>query len=247
MIARGTGAFAILLGSLLFFAMPPAPADAASSSRTASAHRSAPAHASRATTHRTAHRVVRRSSTARGKARAVSSGGLQCVPYARSLSGIQISGNAHTWWNQAKGVYERGHKPEKGAVMSFRSTSRMRLGHVAVVSRVLGPREVLIDHANWAGPRGRKGLISRGVSVVDVSPANDWTSVRVSIGNGAYGSVYPTNGFIYARADGTDRAYAAGTAPRTAGTVATATARALAGEPVRFEEIAEAQAQQRRR
>ena len=46
--------------------------------------------------------------------------GLQCVPYARQVSGIQIYGDAHTWWGQAAGRYERGSVPQVGAVMAFR-------------------------------------------------------------------------------------------------------------------------------
>ena len=30
---------------------------------------------------------------------------LQCVPYARQVSGIRIYGDAHTWWDQAEGRY----------------------------------------------------------------------------------------------------------------------------------------------
>ena len=40
---------------------------------------------------------------------------LQCVPYARQLTGIQIFGDAHTWWGQAAGKYERGRAPKVGA------------------------------------------------------------------------------------------------------------------------------------
>ena len=36
---------------------------------------------------------------------------IQCVPYARGVSGIQIRGNAHTWWRQAEGRYERSNEP----------------------------------------------------------------------------------------------------------------------------------------
>ena len=40
------------------------------------------------------------------------------------------------------------------------------------------------------------------MSVIDVSPDNSWTQVRVSLGGeGKYGSVYPTYGFIYDRPD----------------------------------------------
>jgi surface antigen len=120
--------------------------------------------------------------------------GLQCVPYARRVSGIELSGNAYRWWNEADGRYARGQVPEAGAILSFRRSGRMRLGHVAVVTETVNPREVLITQANWPGG----GAISKAVPVIDVSPANDWTQVRVGIGHSeTYGSVYRTNGFIY--------------------------------------------------
>ncbi len=123
--------------------------------------------------------------------------GISCVPYARSVTGMMVSGNAWQWWNSSAGTYERGARPEAGSVLNFRATGRMRLGHVAVVARVVNKREIEIDHANWAG-----GGISRGVAVIDVSEANDWTAVRVGLGGtGSFGSVYPTYGFIYNRAD----------------------------------------------
>ena len=126
------------------------------------------------------------------------SSGFSCVPYARSVTGMAVSGNAWQWWTSAAGTYERGFRPEPGAVLNFRSTGHMRLGHVAVVSRVINTREIEIDHANWAG-----GGVSRGVAVMDVSEANDWSAVRVSLGHNSstFGSVYPTYGFIYNRAD----------------------------------------------
>lgn len=126
-------------------------------------------------------------------------GGLQCVPFARENSGIEITGNAATWWDSAVGVYERGGRPEVGSVLNFRANGRMRLGHVAVVSRVIDGRNVEIDHANWGGGRGN---ISRNINVVDVSPQNDWTAVRVALGESDdFGSIYPTFGFIYDRPD----------------------------------------------
>ncbi|RZM09552.1 MAG: CHAP domain-containing protein, partial [Sphingomonas sp.] len=88
----------------------------------------------------------------------------QCAPYAREISGIQIRGNANTWWSQAAGRYERGHTPTTGAVLAFQSTSRMRVGHVAMVSKVVSDREVLLTHANWS----RRGGIERDVRAVDV-------------------------------------------------------------------------------
>lgn len=125
------------------------------------------------------------------------SGWMSCVPFARGATGITLAGNAWQWWDHASGVYQRGTVPEPGGVLAFRANGRMRLGHVAVVSRVINDREILIDHANWGG-RG----IMRGVPVVDVSENNDWSAVRVGLGrDGAFGSVYPTYGFIYDRPD----------------------------------------------
>lgn len=127
-------------------------------------------------------------------------GGLQCVPFARAASGIELKGNAVNWWDAAAGVYERGSAPEVGAVLNFRANGGMRLGHVAVVRQVVNSREVEIDHANWAW--SGKGNIARGVNVIDVSARNDWTAVRVALGHGDdFGSIYSTYGFIYDRPD----------------------------------------------
>ena len=130
------------------------------------------------------------------------SGVLQCVPFARDNSGIQIKGNAATWWGQATGVYERGSNPEVGSVLNFRANGRMRLGHVAVVTNVVNPRTIEIDHANWAGSGARGGQIARNITVIDVSQRNNWSAVRVALSDGArFGSIYPTYGFIYDRPD----------------------------------------------
>jgi hypothetical protein len=123
---------------------------------------------------------------------------LQCVPYARFLSGIGLHGDAWTWWDKASGIYARGNHPEPGAVLSFPGIERMPLGHVAVVTHVLSARKILIDHANWPNAIEEHGAISRDIQVEDVSPDNDWTAVRVQFGEGGpMGSVYPANGFIY--------------------------------------------------
>lgn len=119
----------------------------------------------------------------------------QCAPFARQASGVEIYGNALTWWDQAAGHYARGSEPAVGAVMSFKPTSRMRLGHVAMVSAVVGDREVLLTHANWS----RRGGVEENVRAVDVSEAGDWSLVRVWYApvGGLGGSSYPLNGFIY--------------------------------------------------
>lgn len=149
--------------------------------------------------------AYRGATTARGKkvqgrVYAGRGGGLSCVPYARSVTGMNVSGNAWQWWGNAEGSYARGQVPEAGSVLAFRNNMRMPMGHVAVITRVESPRVVTIDHANWP-VGGRRGAVSRGVAVVDVSERNDWSAVRVSLGSGDFGSIYPTHGFIYNRPD----------------------------------------------
>jgi surface antigen len=119
----------------------------------------------------------------------------QCASYARTISGIDIHGNANTWWNQAAGRYARGHAPKVGAVLAFAPTGRMRLGHVAMVSEVVGDREVRLTHANWS----RRGRVETNVRAIDVSEAGDWSKVKVWYGpkDGLGSSTYPTKGFIY--------------------------------------------------
>lgn len=114
-----------------------------------------------------------------------------CVPFARELSGINLFGNARTWWNQAKGRYARSKEPEVGAVMSFMPTRKNPNGHVAVVSQKLSERQVRLDHTNW-----QRNKVSRGMLAVDVSPANDWSMVRLESTPGQLGAQYPVQGFI---------------------------------------------------
>ncbi|QGP79291.1 CHAP domain-containing protein [Sphingobium sp. CAP-1] len=125
-------------------------------------------------------------------------GTLQCAPFARQVSGIDLHGNANTWWGQADGRYDRGHEPRVGAVLAFASSRSMPVGHVAMVSKVVGDREVLLTHANWS----YRGGIERDVRAIDVSPNNDWTDVRVWYGPiGGLGlRSNPAKGFIYASA-----------------------------------------------
>lgn len=124
---------------------------------------------------------------------------LQCVPYARQLTGINIYGDAHTWWGQAEGRYARGYKPRVGAVLALRPHGGSRLGHVAAVSKIVDSRTLLIRHSNWSPINGRRGQIEDNVKVVDVSPANDWSVVRVWYAplNDLGGTHWPVQGFIY--------------------------------------------------
>ncbi len=43
------------------------------------------------------------------------------------------------------------------------------LGHIAVVTRINGPRDIIVDHANWLN----RGRIHLGTPVRDVSKNND--------------------------------------------------------------------------
>lgn len=121
---------------------------------------------------------------------------LQCVTYARAHSEVQLSGNAREWWGNAAGLYARGQAPRVGAVLAFRGSNVMPMGHVAVVRKVVDSRHLLIDHANWSRP----GMVERGVMAVDVSDKGDWSAVRVwhspsgSLGlraTSAFGFIYP--------------------------------------------------------
>jgi surface antigen len=116
-----------------------------------------------------------------------------CALYARAETGVALFGAAGGWWNQAEGRYERGHVPAVGAILVFKRTQQIPSGHVAVVAQVIGPHEILVDHANWY-----HGTVTRGMSVIDTSPAHDWSSVAViNPPSGTHGREYPTYGFVY--------------------------------------------------
>jgi surface antigen len=123
----------------------------------------------------------------------------QCVPFARAASGIQIFGDAWTWWDQADGRYARGNKPRAGSVIVFEKTARLTRGHVAVVSRVVEKRVLMLTHANWSRVDGVRGHAEQDVTLFDVSDRNDWSSVKVWFrdSNGLGGGIYPVAGFIY--------------------------------------------------
>jgi len=119
---------------------------------------------------------------------------LQCVPFARREGGVEIYGNANTWWRQAAGRYERTDEPEEGGVMVLRGYNNANRGHVAVVREVVSPRLIIVDHANWLN----NGEITRNVPIRDVSEAGDWSRVQVWHVPGRHwgGRVYQVQGFI---------------------------------------------------
>jgi len=120
---------------------------------------------------------------------------LQCVPFVREATGIEIRGNANRWWDLAKGHYERSRQPEEGAILVMRGWRTDRHGHVAVVKEILDDRTIVIDHANWLND----GKIYLNAPVRDESPKNDWSKVRVWYTPGEQWGhrVYAAKGFIY--------------------------------------------------
>lgn len=123
----------------------------------------------------------------------------QCVPYARSVSGINIYGNAHTWWNKATPHYRRGQRPETGAVLVLASDGKMRHGHLAVVKNVVSPRQIDVTHSNWGNNLKNRRITYHSMRAEDISPDNDWSSIRFwNYKAGSFGFPYKALGFIYA-------------------------------------------------
>ena len=119
---------------------------------------------------------------------------LECVPYAREVSGIRLYGDAASWWEAAAGQYDRTSQPLPGAVLVFRRTGRLPHGHVSPSSP-------------GCGPRGRSWS-ARPTGCTAASPAASpwWTSRPATTGaRCACGgtrpatlgtTTYPTFGFI---------------------------------------------------
>ena len=119
---------------------------------------------------------------------------LFCVEYARMRSGLAVFGDAKHWWDRAKNMYARLSHPVEEAVMVFSGSKRLKRGHVAVVTDIVSPRQIIVDQANWQN----KGEIDHATPVLDVSAGNDWSLVRVwdMRSNGFGTHVYAISGFI---------------------------------------------------
>lgn len=126
--------------------------------------------------------------------------GISCAPFARELSGIALYGEAESWWQNAAGRYARSERPAPGSVLVFQRSGRLRSGHVSVVTRVVSARQILVTQANWV-----PGHVDEDQLVVDVSPGNDWSEVRVWYPpTDALGThIYPAHGFIHPRRSAT--------------------------------------------
>jgi surface antigen len=120
---------------------------------------------------------------------------VECAPFARQVSGVQLYGDAASWWDQADGRYDRSHEPREGGVLVFRRSARLPSGHVSVVAEQVSNREIRVTQANWV-----HHMITRDEPVLDVSPGNDWSRVRVwwAPANALGSTVYSTYGFIAA-------------------------------------------------
>ena len=120
---------------------------------------------------------------------------LECAPFARALTGVALRGDAASWWGGAEGRYPRSHAPQEGSVLVLARSSRLPYGHVAVVSQLVERRKILVTQANWVHHR-----VTEGQAVIDVSPANDWSEVRVWWPpSGQMGmTAYPVMGFVRA-------------------------------------------------
>ena len=117
-----------------------------------------------------------------------------CAEYVRIQKGLPVFGDAKYWWEKANSFMTGWPSLWRNSVMVFATSMRLKRGHVAVVTDIVSPREIRVDQANWQN----HGEIDHSTPVLDVSPANDWTRVRVwdtrSRQFGAH--VYPISGFI---------------------------------------------------
>jgi surface antigen len=123
----------------------------------------------------------------------------QCVPFARRESGIQLFGNADSWWWKAEPNYRRGSTPQEGAVLVLKATPKLKHGHVAVVKDIRNERQIMVTHSNWGNSEERRRIVYESMLVQDVSPYNNWSSVRFwNKEANSLGLPYSTYGFIYA-------------------------------------------------
>jgi hypothetical protein len=123
----------------------------------------------------------------------------QCALFAREFTGINIRGDAWSWWNLATTQqYPHSDVPKAETILVLRATPQLKLGHVGIVKKVIGPREILITHANWGNDDPTRRIVHDSTAVVDVSPDNDWTQLRFfNAPAHAFGKVYAAYGFIY--------------------------------------------------
>ncbi len=100
MAGRSTGGKLLMIGSILALSVPFGHTAHAASSRHPATHSyHGTAHASQAKAHGT--KSVHHVASRKGRLHARRWTGIQCVTFARSESGIELSGNAYQWWDNA--------------------------------------------------------------------------------------------------------------------------------------------------
>ena len=116
----------------------------------------------------------------------------ECAPFARALTGVRLNGDAADWWWEADGRYARS-TPGRGQRAGAAPLRPAAQRPCRVVSQVLSERQILVTQANWVHHR-----VTQDQPVVDVSPGNDWSLVRVWWPPGGAMGVadYPAYGFI---------------------------------------------------
>lgn len=120
----------------------------------------------------------------------------QCVPFARRASGIEIYGDAHTWWYKSD-KSKRRKRPKAGAVMVLSKTRRLSRGHLAVVKEIVNKREINVTHTNWGHNHDTRRVVYESMRVKDVSHAGDWSSaIFWNKHTNNFGSPYKVSGFI---------------------------------------------------
>ncbi len=92
----------------------------------------------------------------------------QCAPFARMISGINIFGNAGTWWSQAAGKFARGHLPKPGAVMAFMNAGGVRSPGFVAPTGASYPYAVTYGDAFTVQPFGNPGRGGRAEGAVSI-------------------------------------------------------------------------------
>ena len=124
----------------------------------------------------------------------------QCVPFARRMSGIELRGDAYSWWDKASPAYERGHYPLEGAVLVLSRTKKLPRGHLAVVTNVINQRFIEVAHSNWGNDKESRSVVYEAMRVEDISTKNNWSQLRFwNHEADQFGFPYPARGFIYPR------------------------------------------------
>ena len=122
---------------------------------------------------------------------------IQCVHYARKVSGFPIYGDAYTWWYQTP-AEKRSSVPQKGAVLVLSKTKKLTRGHLAVVKDIISPRRILVTHSNWGYDHDTRRIIYETMLVEDISAINNWSRLRFwNKEINSFGLPYEAYGFIY--------------------------------------------------